>query len=202
MAPSRRTGQHAATPARRQAILAAALACFAEEGIDRVTVESLCARAGCSVGSLYHHFGSKEGVAGALFLEGLQDLNAGLIQRLERCSGAEAGVRAVVEHYADWVEAHPEWARFLIGYRDIQFTARDRRVLRDIHQNHFGAVFSWFADFVAAGVMKNLPPDTYIPIISGPIEDYTRMWLSGRTATPPKAVKGVFADAAWAAVAA
>jgi AcrR family transcriptional regulator len=202
MARPRRFGQHAATPARRQAILEAALACFTEDGIARVTVEQLCARAGCSVGSLYHHFGSKEGVAGALFLEALQDLNAGLIARLEGCTDAQAGVRAVVEHYADWVEAHPAWARFLIDYREIQFTEDDRRTLRAVYEQHFGAVFSWFATFVERGTMKNLPPETYIPLISAPIEDYTRMWLSGRTKTPPAAVKAVFAEAAWAAVAA
>lgn len=195
-----RARQHAATPARRRAILRAALACFAEDGIDRVTVEQLCTRAGCSVGSLYHHFGSKEGVAGALFLECIGDLNAGLIERLEACEDAEAGVRAVVEQYAEWVEAHPERARFLIHYRDIQFTEGDRRRLKHVQNEHFGAVFSWFAPFVRAGAMKALPPATYIPIISGPIEDYTRAWLSGRTDRPPAAVKDVFAEAAWAAV--
>jgi AcrR family transcriptional regulator len=197
-----RARQHAATPARRQTILRAALTCFSEEGIDRVTVEQLCTRAGCSVGSLYHHFGSKEGVAGALFLECIGDLNAGLIERLEACGDAEAGVRACVEQYAEWVEANPERARFLIHYRDIQFTADDRRRLKQVYNEHFGAVFTWFARFVAEGSMKMLPPTTYIPIISGPIEDYTRAWLSGRTDRPPAAVKGVFADAAWAAMAA
>ena len=48
--------------------------------------------------------------------------------------------------------------------------------------------------------MKQLPPETYIPIISGPIEDYARLWLSGRARSPITEVAGVFADAAWGAV--
>ncbi len=61
-------------------------------------------------------------------------------------------------------------------------------------------MFSWFAPFVATGRMKQLPPETYIPIISGPVEDYARLWLSGRARTPLAAVREVFADAAWGAV--
>ncbi|MEE4380354.1 MAG: TetR/AcrR family transcriptional regulator [Pseudomonadales bacterium] len=191
---------HPGSAARRAQILAAALACFTEQGLEAATMEQICERARCSVGSLYHHFGSKSGVASRLFVEGLADLNAGLIERLEQCESAEAGVRAVVHHYADWMTAHPELGRFLLHSRDIDFTPEARSELRTLHHNHFGAVFSWFGVFVLRGEMKQLPAETYIPIISGPVEDYARLWLVGRVRTPLAEVAGVFADAAWAAM--
>jgi AcrR family transcriptional regulator len=188
------------TPERRQAILSAALACFTEVGIEATTIEQIRARAHCSIGSLYHHFRSKEGVASQLFIDGIADLNAGLIRRLDECGTAEAGVRACVVHYADWVDANPELARFLLHSRDINFSPEARAQLKAMYHNHFGAVFSWFGVFVLRGEMKQLPPETYIPIISGPIEDYARLWLSGRARSPILEVADVFADAAWGAV--
>ena len=198
---SRRSTVNAGTADRRQSILSAALGCFNELGIEATTIEQIRERAGCSIGSLYHHFRSKEGVASRLFVDGIADLNAGLIARLETCESAEAGVRACVEHYAEWVDAHPELARFLLHSRDINFSPEAKAELKAMYHNHFGAVFSWFGPFVLRGDMKQLPPETYIPIISGPIEDYARLWLSGRAHSPLSAVAGVFADAAWAAVA-
>lgn len=191
---------NSATPARRRAVLAAALECFDAHGIEATTIEQICERAGCSVGSLYHHFGSKEGLASRLFLDGVQDLDAGLLRRLEGCVSAEEGVRSVVLHYADWVCANAAHARFLLHSRNIDFAPEAKAELRRLYHNHFGAVFSWFAPHVMRGEMKQLPPETYIPIISGPVEDYARLWLSGRVRTPLAEVAEVFAEAAWGAV--
>jgi len=191
---------HRGTARRRQDILDAALACFTEQGIEATTIEQICTYGACSVGSLYHHFGSKEGVASQLFIAGIRDLNAGLIRRLERCDSAEAGVRGVVRHYVDWVTANRDLARFLLHSREINFAPEARTELKRIYHAHFGAVFSWFAPYVRAGEMKILPPETYIPIISGPVEDYARLWLSGRAHTPLADVREVFADAAWGGV--
>jgi AcrR family transcriptional regulator len=180
--------------------LKAALECFTQFGIDSTTVEDICRESRASIGSLYHHFGSKEGVASGLFIDGIKRLNADLLRKLNRCRSAEAGVRVVVTQYCDWVTRHAALARYLLNSRDIAFADEARKELQRIHREHITAVFQWFAPFVAKGEMKRLPPDTYVPIISGPIQDYTRHWLSGRTQTSPSKVKHVFADAAWNAM--
>jgi len=51
-----------ATADRRQDILNAALACAAEGGVDAVTIDGVRARCGASVGSIYHHFGNRDGI--------------------------------------------------------------------------------------------------------------------------------------------
>ncbi len=197
---SRKTVMRAGTPARQQSILEAALGCFTGLGIDATTVEDICRESGASIGSLYHHFGSKEGVASGLFIDGVKRLNADLLKKLRRCRSAEAGVRVVVTQYCDWVTKHADLARYLLNSRDIAFSEGARRELKEIHREHITAVFQWFAPYVAAGDMKRLPPDTYVPIISGPIQDYTRHWLAGQTQASPSRVKHVFADAAWNAM--
>ncbi len=195
-----RPGQWAGTPQRRRLILEAALACFDARGIESTTIDDIRRQAGVSIGSLYHHFGSKEGVAARLFIGGVGDMNADLLARLQRVHDAEAGVRTVVEQYCDWVTAHPALARFLLHSREIGFSDEARAELKQMHADYIRAVFGWFARFVEDGSMKRLPPETYVPLISGPIQDYTRAWLSGQASQPPTVVCRVFADAAWNAV--
>jgi AcrR family transcriptional regulator len=197
---SRRASTYAATPLRRQEILEAALGRFTAHGIEATTIEQIRAAAGCSIGSLYHHFKSKEGLWRALFIEGISGLNADLVTQLESCTSAEQGVRTVVNQYSDWVSTHPDLARFLLHSRDIIVDAEAKRELRQIHREHLRQVFAWFMPYVQRGDMKQLPADTYVPIISGPIQDYARQWLSGQLPTPPSEVKHIFAEAAWRGV--
>lgn len=194
-----RRPQRAATVRRRQQILDGALECFTAAGVEHTTVADICRVSEASVGSLYHHFGSKEGVAGSLFIKAIGELNADLLQRLSGCRSVASGVRMVVTQYSDWVTAHPELARHLHS-NEVEFTADHRTRLRELYRAHITAVFDWFAPHVVAGQMRQLPLDTYVPLISGPIRDYTRQWLGGRVQRPPAQVKEVFADAAWNAV--
>ncbi|MEM6274681.1 MAG: helix-turn-helix domain-containing protein [Myxococcota bacterium] len=51
---------------------AAALDVFNEVGVNAASIHDICGRAGVCIGSAYHHFGSKQGLADALLLQGLQ----------------------------------------------------------------------------------------------------------------------------------
>jgi AcrR family transcriptional regulator len=185
------------TLARKHAILDAALDCFTRHGLQATTIEHLCAAAGCSVGSIYHHFGNKEGIASGLFIHGIQLLHADLQGALYRCDSAEASVRTAVLQYSEWVTANPELARYLLNSSDIAFTDSARQTLRRIYHDHLQKITEWFAPFVVRREIRLLPKETYIPIISGPIEDYARHWLAGQFRASPADVKNVFADAAW-----
>lgn len=188
-----------ATAARKESVLEAALSCFNERGIEATTIHDIQRRARCSIGSLYHHFGSKEGIAEELFLDGIGRLNRGMLRRIRRCATAEEGVRAVVLYYCEWSTRHRDLARYLHS-RDIDFSADARARLHEIHRSYIQSVFGWFAPFVEAGELRELPVDTYVPLISGPIQEYVRRWLSGQHANGPRRVKRLFADAAWTAV--
>lgn len=189
----------AATRARKESVLAAALGCFSDLGIKETTIHHIQQRAGSSIGSIYHHFGSKEGIAEALFLEGIQSLNRGMLKRIRSAENAEQGVKAVVEYYCEWSTRNRDLARYLHS-RDIDFSAEARERLHQIHRAYIVAVFSWFAPFVERGEMRRLPLETYVPLISGPIQEYVRRWLSGQHVKGPRQVKALFAEAAWSAV--
>ena len=75
-----------ASARRRAAIVAAALECFTRKGVAATTVEDLRRGSGASIGSIYHHFASKEHVAAALYLDALADYQRGMLVALQ--SGA------------------------------------------------------------------------------------------------------------------
>src|SRR5438270_14067786 len=104
--------------ARRDAILDAALACFNERGVSGTTTDDVRQRAGASVGSIYHHFGSKEQLAAALHVEGARSYQGGFLEVLENQRSARAGIHAIVRHHLRWVADHPDLARFMLGGRD------------------------------------------------------------------------------------
>jgi AcrR family transcriptional regulator len=194
-APEPRAG----TLARRASVLEAALECFNRFGIEGTTIQEIQQAANCSVGSLYHHFGSKEGIAEELFIAGIERFNGGMLRRLRRCSGAEPSVRAVVYFSCDWTTRNRALARYLHS-RDIDFTDGARARLQEIYRNYLGAIFAWFAPFVASGELRVLPRDTYVPLISGPIQEYIRRWLSGHHGRSLIRVRELFAEAAWNSV--
>ena len=54
--------------ALKRQILAEALQCFLEQGIETATIEMIRERSGASVGAIYHHFKHKEGLVAALYV--------------------------------------------------------------------------------------------------------------------------------------
>ena len=68
---------------RPQAILAAALDCFNQYGIEGTTIDMIRQQSNASVGSIYHHFGSKEDIAAALFIEGMRQFAQMLRDRVK-----------------------------------------------------------------------------------------------------------------------
>ena len=188
-----------ATVARKASVLDAALRCFSERGLDGTTIHDIQRAANCSIGSIYHHFGSKEGVAEALFIVGIERLNRSMLHKLARCTTGEQRVRAVVGQYCAWSVRNSQMATYLHS-RDIDFSAQARARLKDIHDQYIGAVFKLFTPHVESGEIRMLPLDVYVPLISGPIQEYVRRWLSGHHGQAPGTVETLFADAAWNAV--
>lgn len=185
---------------RKQEILDAALACFTEHGIDATTVEMIRERSGASVGSMYHHFGSKESIAAALYVESLAGHHVLQKDLLAKAKTAEEGIRATVRAYVDWISGHPEQARFVLYSRSAISKSEAGAALLEHSRSQAGEILQWFQPHIAAGRMKKFPREVYGSLIIGPAHDYARLWLSGRAKTDIRAYRDLFADAAWAAV--
>ena len=180
-------------------VMQVALTHFAKAGIERTNVGDILKDAQCSVGSLYHHFGNKEGIAEALFIEGIRQFNSGLLAALLSRRTGETGVRAIIRYCCQWVTEQPALAAFLLS-REIKLSESAKRELKELDRAFGQALYDWFVPHVQKGELLELPRSLYIPIICGPTLEYSRLWLSGRNRRSPDDVSALLAEAAWQSI--
>jgi AcrR family transcriptional regulator len=185
---------------RPAAILAAALECFAQDGFAATTIEEIRERSGASIGSIYHHFGGKEGLAAELYVEGLRGYQDGLVRALESHQGAEAGIHALVRHHLRWVEHNPQLARFLANRRETELRSVTEARVRELNRAFLPRVGAWVERHVKAGALRALPFDLWEPVLLGPSQELARLWLAGRTRIELRGAERDLAETTWRAV--
>lgn len=185
---------------RRRAALDAALACFSRKGVAAASIEEICAESGASVGSLYHQFGNKAGIAAALYLDSLASFQAHVGGRLKADSSAREGLRALIAGHIEWVEKNPERARFLQDMRRAEAMSGHEESIRQLNREFAGRVGGWAMPHIEAGRLRRLPIDLFMAQLLGPTHEYVRGRLAGRESTAPKRAIEHLVDAAWRAL--
>jgi AcrR family transcriptional regulator len=188
--------------ASRRAVLKHALHCFNAGGIEAATIEDLRAGSGQSVGTIYHHFGNKEGVAAVLFFAGFDDQSRAIAERTEAAPDAHAVVAELVAAYVGWVTALPELAAFLFMARETIAQGPYGAALRERLEARYGPIDLRLAEGVRAGLIAELPGELMPALVLGGAESYCRAWLAGRRQARPTAYAGLLAEAAWRGIAA
>jgi AcrR family transcriptional regulator len=185
---------------RRREILQAALASFEALGYEASTIEDIRRRSRASIGSIYHHFGGKAGIAAALYAEGLADYQAGLLARMRRSRGAQALIKAVVRHHIDWAEANPAWARYLMATRRLEAVAAIEVRLRELNQAFVGEAVPLIRPHMDRGEIAPLPFEILLPLVFGPAQEFLRLWFAGRAQLGLRQARELLAKAAWKSV--
>jgi AcrR family transcriptional regulator len=194
-----KTTRKTQTSALKNRVMDVALSHFSEHGIERTNVDEILKGAGCSVGSLYHHFGNKEGIAEALFIDGVARFNQAVLDALLPHHQVQAGIKATVSHCCDWVTENSQLAAYLLS-REIKLSARAKEELRALDDDFSAGLYDWFVPHVRSGALLKLPTEIYMPLIAGPTLEQSRMWLSGRSRRSPSDVADTLSEAAWQSV--
>jgi AcrR family transcriptional regulator len=199
------TTRQTRTGRRRREVLDAALACFTELGFAATTMADVCRRSQASVGSVYHHFGSKEQLAAALFLEGLRDYQQRLLRELKRIDPGRPGsgrrlVRTIVDNYLRWVEGHADWARYLIEFGHAPFIGDVGDELQSMNHEFFSRLEQALAPAVGRGELRQMPRDLTFAVTVGPAREFARRWLRERTETSMAVARRLLPDAACRAI--
>jgi AcrR family transcriptional regulator len=182
---------------RKQEILDAALRGFAEKGLAGTTVEEVRERSGASVGSIYHHFGDKEGIAAALYVAALSDYQEGLLAVLAAGDEPERTVKELVRHHLRWVDADRDRARFLLSGRPPRAAGE----IAALNRRAFRATSKWLDEQVAAGRIRAMPFDLFYSVLIGPAQEFCRHWLEGRVRSSLRSAERELAAAAWRSLA-
>lgn len=185
-----------------EALLDAALAVHEQAGRAGLTVQAVGAESGVSLGSLYHHFGSLDGLAAALYSRCMGELLDALIEALAASRGARGGVRAIVTAYLRFALEHPGAAGVIHGVAtgpgfatdDAAAIARDKAPRMD-------AMLDWLAPHVAAGRIVDLPAPLVEVLLIGPPAETVRRWLGGQPGVDPRAAMRVLPERVWRSLA-
>jgi AcrR family transcriptional regulator len=189
-----------ATATRPQEILDAALLAFTTSGYHRASIEEIRELSGASVGSIYHHFGGKEALAAALYLDGLRDYQRSFLEVLEQGGGAEATVTAIVRNHLGWVAKHPKMAAYLMSSREVEVARATDAELRAMNRVVIDATREWVEREVLAGALRPLPTALYYALLIGPAQEFARQWVRRRDREAMRVAERELADAAWRAV--
>lgn len=186
--------------ARRSAILDAALSVFLKSGVAGTKVEALHRASGASVGSIYHFFGSKEGVAAELYLETLRDYFDSYLAALHAASSARGGIEGTVRTHLEWVAANELRARFLFHCREYEIIDESRPAITALNEHFYAEATAWLQPHVDKGRIKPLPPRLCQALWMGPCVEYARLWLARSTDFDMLGAAPVLGRAAWNAV--
>ena len=159
-----------ATPAKpkaRERVLTAARQLFFAQGVEETSVAEICRISGVSNGSLFHHFGTKEAIALAIFLEVRRAYWMYVLDAMEACEevpdAAEASVRAAFAFQAE----HPEAFAFMLDTSAAPWVLRQTTALRDLNNAFAERAMQWAAPHVMAGRLPMLSVHTFGALIFG-----------------------------------
>ncbi|MDO9227407.1 MAG: TetR/AcrR family transcriptional regulator [Pseudomonadota bacterium] len=185
-------------PDTRYLVLDSALTLFTERGYFSTSVHDIGRAAGVSIGSIYHHFGDKEGIADALFsqLSGRMEALIGEIRR--RHDSAHDQARELVARLFELTESEPRAMEFMLYAKHREFLPGQGPVCSS-------RPFELMREMVSQGMTRGeiRPMDTMIAstcLFGGPLRMITGR-LDGVITQPlPDCLEAVW-DCAWRAVA-
>jgi AcrR family transcriptional regulator len=118
----------------REAVLDAAERLMAEQGYEAATVARLVEEAGIPPSSIYHYFGSKEGVLLAVMERGAERFFEALPDIDRRVGSQAEHLQALVDTIATTLEEHPDFLRILVVEAAQPFSAGQGEVHRVVNR--------------------------------------------------------------------
>lgn len=118
----------------REVVLDAAERLMAEQGYDAATVAAIVEQAGIPPSSIYHYFGSKEGVLLAVMQRGANRFFAALPDVDRRRGSPIEHLRTLVETIAATLERNPDFLRILVVMAAQPINAGEGEVHRVVNR--------------------------------------------------------------------
>ncbi len=191
------TSQRSADP--RQLVLDSVLILFRDRGYFNTSVQDISRDSGVSIGSIYHHFGDKEGIARTLYASLSERMSSGIERAVARHETAHDRCRAVVKLLFDMTEAQPLVMDFMLYARHREFLPNENPICSS-------RPFELMRGIVAAGMERGeiRPMDVMVAstaLFGGPIRMIMARLDNVLQAPLPRYLDEVW-NCAWRSVAA
>ncbi|MEW2631015.1 TetR/AcrR family transcriptional regulator [Streptomyces sp. NPDC048389] len=159
-------------------VLTTALRLYGESDGQGFTVNAVTTASGVSLGSLYHHFGSFDGLAAALYIRCTGELFDEMIAALQRTRTARTGVRALVRAYLRFTEEHRDAALFIHASAYSGYLASHAEEVRAAKGAMLAPVAAWMRPRMEAGEIAPIAPSLVEVLVLGPAAEAARRWLA------------------------
>jgi len=185
----------------RRRVLDAAARLVLEDGFDAVTLVRLSQASGVSNGSIYHHFGSKDGVLASVLTEIVQDFHRCVLAALDHYpDDAHAGVLGAVGAHLSWTEQHRDQALLLQRYRERVARGPEQRRISELNRDFRNRSTAWLHRQAEAGRLPVVTAEVGHALVFAPAAELCRVWLTKHTFPAPTTFTAVLGEAAWAAL--
>jgi len=179
--------------ATRAHLLAVGTELFAERGLRATRATDLAAAAGVSVGSLYAHFGDKDGLLEAVLRSSIDEIRDALDALFARVLAGDEDDDLDAASFAavlvGFVEAHPGRARLLFS-PEVRATEVGQRLLGEIRDTNLTHI-TRCAD--AELLRPELDPTATAHALLGMLIEVMQWWTSDPGAVDPAAVASTLA---------
>ncbi|MEU9144951.1 TetR/AcrR family transcriptional regulator [Streptomyces sp. NPDC048349] len=159
-------------------VLDAALGVYASSGEAGLTLGALTKASGVSSGSIYHHFGSLDGVFAAVALRSVGQLLNALGTALFQAADARSGIKAVVLAYLDFTRTHTDEARLIHSVAADREGMAHGKQLRDSQEARLAPITVWIHTHQESGELAELPAPMIESLVLGPVVAVVRRWLT------------------------
>jgi len=131
----------------RQQILSATLSLFSKKGYFNTSVRDIAHESGVSIGSIYHHFKDKEGIASAMYNNLLDRMITDLVQIKSSNNTAHDSCREVIAFLFKMTEEEPEVMEFMLSSKHRDFLPNEKPVCSS-------APFNFMRELVKDGMVS------------------------------------------------
>lgn len=178
-------------------VLDAAAAIVAAAGVEALSMSALHFESGVSTGSIYHHFGSRDGVVTGLIRRSYRDWHRDFGAVLQRhAREPAAGIRSAIAHRLAWGEERRGEARLVLLHRGSllagPFVTEPRTLATKFD--------AWLRAQAETGRLPVIDVRVALPLVFGPADDVLRAWLDRPEDPAPSTYADALGAAAWAAL--
>jgi AcrR family transcriptional regulator len=174
-------------PSSAERILATALELFAVRGYDATSVREICQSAGITKPTLYHFFGSKDGVLRALATMAFDAFRAIVDRGLLEPGTFRDRLKSITRDVFREARTHPERWRFIHGIIWAPPGSTEPPKCTDFYDGVVSVLAAAAEDAVRRGELSPGPTDVRMMILMGAIsEAATGYVIAGRPELTPE----------------
>ncbi len=181
-----------------EAILAAALRVFLEQGFHGATVPEVAARAGVAAGTIYTYFPSKEALVNTLYRTWKNALAQRVYTDFPAAADPKRQFETMWRSMAAFAQENPEAFVFLDGHHHRSYLDTESRALENQVKDFAAAAV---ASGQAKGAFKAMNPHLLLELLFGAFGGMMRAHYEGRVKLDREAIDAAM-SACWEMVAA